>query len=307
MKPRHHQFAVTSTSIASVVSIASIGSIASIAWFGGLAVSACLGTVLLFFVGCGTAPDRDRSGTSTSPPPSLRIATYNIRHGRGADDVLDLDRTARAIAALDADVVALQEVDERVRRSGRVDQAAALGESLGMHHAFGSFMDHDGGRYGMAILSRWPIASIDSWRLPTGNEPRIALAIEIDPPGFGRCTIVDVHFDWVADDGFRFAQAEVVAARLADLDRPWILLGDFNDTPGTRTRGRLGGLGREGDRPPEASNTWPADAPAVDIDSIIAGPVEAWAAFDLRVVPEAIASDHRPVVGDLTPRPAPGD
>ena len=266
-------------------------------WRRCLLMAACLGPVLVVCA-CRTMPGGSEDPSASTP--TLRIATYNIRHGRGSDDVLDLDRTARAIAALDADIVALQEVDEKVRRSGDVDQAATLGKALGMYHAFGSFMDYDGGRYGMAILSRWPIESMASWRLPTGNEPRVALAIEVDPPGMGPCSIVDVHFDWVADDGFRFAQAEAVAARLAALDHRWILLGDFNATPGTRTRRLFGGLGREGDRPASGSKTWPATIPTIDIDTIIAGPAEAWSAFDLRVVPETIASDHRPVVTRVT-------
>jgi endonuclease/exonuclease/phosphatase family metal-dependent hydrolase len=263
-----------------------------------VAVTACLACCFLLAAGCAPAAV-EAIGTDNPTPTTMRVATYNIRHGRGVDDVLDLDRTARAIAALDADIVALQEVDEQVGRSGGVDEAATLGRALGMHHAFGSFMDYDGGRYGLAILSRWPIESATTWRLPTGNEPRVALAIDVDPPGIGPCTIVDVHFDWVKDDGFRFAQAEAVAERLATLNRPWILLGDFNDTPGTRTRRLLGGLGVEGRGPDDGSNTWPATGPEVDIDTIIAGPATTWAPFEKRVGAEAIASDHRPVVAEL--------
>ena len=268
-------------------------------WRRCLLMVACLGMVLAVGACRTTSGGSDDASASA---PTLRIATYNIRHGRGTDDVLDLDRTARAIATLDADIVALQEVDEKVGRSGGVDEAATLGRALGMHHAFGSFMNYDGGRYGLAILSRWPIESFESWRLPTGNEPRVALAIDVDPPGIGPCTIVDVHFDWVKDDGFRFAQAEAVAERLSMLDRPWILLGDFNDTPDTRTRRLLGGLGVEGRGPEGGSNTWPATGPTVDIDTIITGPGETWNAFEKRIGIEATASDHRPVVADV---PAP--
>src|SRR5690606_41483172 len=83
-----------------------------------------------------------------------RIVSYNIRHGRGADNEVDLERTAAVLRRLDPDVVALQEVDQGVARSGGEDQAARLGELLGMHHAFGAFMDYQGGHYGMAILSQ---------------------------------------------------------------------------------------------------------------------------------------------------------
>jgi len=266
------------------------------------ALVACLTLTCLALVGCVAPSGPTDSGRTTGPDatPTLWIATYNIRHGVGTDDVLDLDRTAAAIAALDADIVALQEVDERTRRCGGVDQAAWLGTTLGMHHASGSFMDYDGGRYGMAILSRWPIESVDVWRLPTGNEPRVALAIDVSPPGLGPMTIVNVHFDWVEDDGFRYAQAEEVARRLRELDRPWILLGDFNDTPGSRTRELFASLGREGRKPAASTGTWPAAIPNVDIDSLVAGPAEAWSAFEARVVAETVASDHRPVAASVT-------
>jgi hypothetical protein len=88
------------------------------------------------------------------PADALRVVSYNIRHGRGNDDVVDLERTARVLRALSPDIVGLQEVDERATRSGGVPQAVRLGELLGMHHAFGRFMDYQGGAYGLAILSR---------------------------------------------------------------------------------------------------------------------------------------------------------
>ena len=71
---------------------------------------------------------------------------------RGQDGKVDLRRAASVIIRLRPDLVALQEVDHRARRSGQVDQAAELGKMTGMHHAFGSFFDFEGGKYGMAIL-----------------------------------------------------------------------------------------------------------------------------------------------------------
>ena len=78
---------------------------------------------------------------SAEPAPiEITIATYNIRHGRGMDNVVDLQRTAAALRALNADVIGLQEVDRDVQRSGRVDEAVALAAQLGMTPAFGAFM-----------------------------------------------------------------------------------------------------------------------------------------------------------------------
>nr|MCS5617336.1 endonuclease/exonuclease/phosphatase family protein [Pirellulales bacterium] len=98
--------------------------------------------------------------------PTLRVVSFNIRHGVGMDGRLDLDRTAAVLRRLESDLVAIQEVDENCRRSGGVDQAAALGKALGMEHRFGEFMDHDGGRYGLAVLSRLPIKATRRHALP---------------------------------------------------------------------------------------------------------------------------------------------
>ncbi|MFP5299324.1 MAG: endonuclease/exonuclease/phosphatase family protein, partial [Actinomycetota bacterium] len=66
----------------------------------------------------------------------MRVATFNIHHGVGADGRCDLTRIARVIGALEADVVALQELDVGWERSGRVDQPAALAEMLGFEVSF---------------------------------------------------------------------------------------------------------------------------------------------------------------------------
>src|SRR5918993_1700126 len=72
---------------------------------------------------------------------AIRVVSYNIKHGRGNDNVVDLDRTAAVLRRLRPDMIGLQEVDDRARRSGGVAQAEYLGKALGMHHAFGRFMD----------------------------------------------------------------------------------------------------------------------------------------------------------------------
>lgn len=95
----------------------------------------------------------------TTEPATIRVASYNIKHGRGNDNVVDLARTAGVLRALAPDIVGLQEVDREAERSGKVDEARVLGESLGVHHAFGRFMDFQGGAYGMGVLSRFPITA----------------------------------------------------------------------------------------------------------------------------------------------------
>jgi endonuclease/exonuclease/phosphatase family metal-dependent hydrolase len=240
---------------------------------------------------CSPAVSRPPATSST-----LRVVSYNIKHGRGNDDRVDLDRTARVLRAQQPDLVALQEVDERVQRSGSVAEADSLGKLLGMHAAFGGFFDYQGGQYGMAILSRHPIVQVNPIRLPDGNEPRIALMVKVALPGADTIAVVDVHFDWVSNDSFRFAQASTLAAVLDTMRLPYILLGDFNDEPGSRTLGLFTSRAVEARKPRDAHFTFPSSpAPEKEIDFIFTAPASAWSVREVQVIDERMASDHRPV------------
>ena len=230
---------------------------------------------------------------------ALRVVSYNIKHGRGNDNVVNLDRAASVLRTLQPDIVGLQEVDDLATRSGGVPQAERLGRSLGMHHAFGRFMDFQGGAYGMAILSRHPIVRTESVRLPDGNEPRVALAVEVQLPSNGRLTIVNVHFDWVEDDTFRFAQASALTTYLDALKTPYILLGDFNDEPKSRTLALFQQRAAEAKKPAADRFTFSSTEPNKEIDFIFTAPATAWRAREVRVITEPLVSDHRPLLAVL--------
>ena len=65
------------------------------------------------------------------------------------------------------DLVALQEVDQNTTRTLKVDQAAELARLTGLHFAYGKAMDYEGGGYGQAILSRYPIRHSEVYFLPS--------------------------------------------------------------------------------------------------------------------------------------------
>ena len=73
---------------------------------------------------------------------SLKILSYNIKHGRGMDGKVDLPRIAKVVRSLSPDLVALQEIDRNCTRSGSIDLTAELGAMLGMEGRFGKFMDY---------------------------------------------------------------------------------------------------------------------------------------------------------------------
>lgn len=236
---------------------------------------------------------------ASTEPRRLRALSYNIRHGVGVDGELNLERVAARLAAVDADVIGLQEVDLATKRTGYRNQVNALAAQLNMHPVFGSFMDYDGGQYGMAALSRFPVVRTQALRLPDGNEPRIALAFEVEHPSGERVLIVNVHFDWVEDDAFRFAQAEAVRDYLRGVEQRWILMGDFNDAPDSRTLALFREVGVEVAKPVGQSATFPADEPKREIDFVFRSRGARWLPGAARVVDEALASDHRPVLAPL--------
>ncbi|EKK04636.1 metallophosphoesterase [Rhodopirellula baltica SH28] len=230
---------------------------------------------------------------------SHRVLSYNIKRGYGNDGKTDLPRTADVILKLKPDFVGLQEVDERCNRSGKVDQAQWLGEHLDMHAAFAPFMDYDGGRYGMAILSRYPIEKTESVELARGREPRVALAAHVTLPDGNKLTLVNVHFDYIRDDTVRFEQATKVREFIQSLSNPAILLGDFNDTPESRTVQLFQDGFVEADKPADDSFTFSAEKPDREIDFLFASPETQWTVKTVDVIDEALASDHRPVMAVL--------
>lgn len=233
-----------------------------------------------------------------SPLP-LRAVSYNIRHGAGTDGVLDLERTASVLRELQPDFIALQEVDLGVARSGSTHQAAELGAALDLHAAHAAFMPLQSGHYGLGLLSRYPIVGTRALQLPPGREPRVALIVDVRLPDDRLISLVNVHFDWIADDAARFAQATVLAAHLRTLAHPFILLGDFNDGPDSRTLDLMRSVGTESVKQDENRRTWPAEAPTREIDYVFTSPESAWTRANARVVDERLASDHRPVVANL--------
>ena len=229
-----------------------------------------------------------------SIPAVIRVLSYNIKHGRGNDGQVDLVRTATVIRRLNPDVVALQEVDNQVQRSGSVDEARRLSELTGLrHYAFGSFFSFQGGEYGMAILSRYPLSEIQNLRLPDGAEPRTSLLATVAAPI--RFRLAGVHFYRTEEE--RSAQATTLLKAVKGNEFPHIIAGDFNSRPDSPVLQ----LFSDWEIPNKGDDhfTFSSDQPRSEIDFIIARPAAAFDFLVTDVVNEPIASDHRPVVADL--------
>lgn len=227
---------------------------------------------------------------------NLRVLAYNIKHGRGNDGEVDLERIACVIRRLNPDVVALQEIDNQAIRSGKVDQAKKLAELTGLpHHAFGHFMDYQGGRYGMALISRYPLQEITDLRLPAGAEPRTSLVATVRAPQPFR--IANVHF--YATEMQRLSQAQTLLRFLDQQDDlPCVIAGDFNSQPDSPVLQ----LFSDWNVPDKGEDhlTFSSDKPRVEIDFILFRPKTAFEVREIDVIDEPIASDHRPLSLDLS-------
>lgn len=251
----------------------------------------------------------------------MRLATFNILHGRSqADDRVDLDRFYDAIASLDADVLALQEVDRYQSRSSDADLTKLAAEAMGApEHRFvaalsgvpgATWMAADGDEqpdsaaYGIALLSRWRVRAwhtvrlapvptrVPMWfrgsRLPelVRDEPRVAVAGEVETP-HGLVTVAGTHLTFV--EWWNGRQLARVRASLATAERPLVLMGDLNMGP--ERAARITGM-----RPLVTAPTFPARAPRAQLDHVLLDgdlPPARGKAVELPM------SDHRALVVDV--------
>jgi endonuclease/exonuclease/phosphatase family metal-dependent hydrolase len=255
----------------------------------------------------------------------LRLASFNVLHGRSlADGQVDNDRLTAACASLDADVLALQEIDRNQARSGRVDQTAAIAEAMGAAAwrfepaligepgaTWRAAEDADDpastdAGYGVALVSKLPVRQWHVVRLraakvkapvavPGGkgrfillpDEPRVALAGEVETPA-GSLLVATTHLSFVP--GWNLAQLRRLTKALAAIGPPCVLLGDLN-FPG-RLPARLTGW-----RPLAALRTFPRDKPSMQIDHALGhGLLPLVGAAEARPLP---LSDHLALLLDL--------
>jgi endonuclease/exonuclease/phosphatase family metal-dependent hydrolase len=248
----------------------------------------------------------------------VRIATFNILHGRSPEDGrVDVDRLAEAIRSLDADVLGLQEVDRDQPRSMNADLTAVAAEAMGaVDSQFvaalagtpgGTWMaatgeEQPGSAYGIALLSRMPVISWRVVRLPmlrsrvpvvfrgerrprvVRDEPRVAVAAVLEGPG-RRFTVATTHLSFVP--GWNVLQLRRLMRALSGTREPLVLTGDLNMDPDqvrriTRLRAVAEGA------------TFPADDPARQLDHVLVrGPVTASGPVE---IPRLPLSDHRALV-----------
>lgn len=241
---------------------------------------------------------------SGSKTVEFTIMSYNIKHGVGNDEELDLSRALAVIKAQSPDYVALQEIDHFVERSDSINQTEFFGNELKMNYTFGQFMPFQGGAYGMATLSAKEIKSTKLISLPKGiYEPRISIVQEVEITEGASVLLANVHFDWISGEegeASRSAQASALIQYLNQLELPTIITGDFNCQPESPTMQLFYKAGFEFADKGSDNLSFQGDN-QVEIDHVIYRNTET-AQLKVKYIDlleEPLVSDHRPLVAHL--------
>lgn len=253
----------------------------------------------------------------------MRMATFNILHGRSVHDgEVRLDRLADSIKALDADVLALQEVDLAQSRSSMADLTAVAAEAMGaVSHRFVAAISGTPGAtwmaatgteqpgtaaYGIALLSRFPAVSWQVLRIPRipfrfpmylqeprkvlviKEEPRAAMVARLETP-IGPLTVANTHLSFVP--AWNRAQLRRLVRDVQGFPGPHVLMGDLNMGPAAVAR-----VSRW--RPLAEASTFPAEVPTRQLDHIVTDDPSLQAVQSC--APLLSISDHRPLVAEVS-------
>jgi endonuclease/exonuclease/phosphatase family metal-dependent hydrolase len=218
----------------------------------------------------------------------VKVATWNIRHGRPRRGFASNRRLADGVRAIDVDVLAVQEVERRVIRSWFADQPVMVARAaLASGHAYAparrlAVIGSDG----VALCVRGDIRSHEVIDLPhQEGQPRVALIAELDD-----LTVVTTHLQNEEHEARR--QLGALLERLSSVSAPCVLMGDLNLRPADITAMvTAAGFTLAGGGPTE-----PAHAPVQQIDHIAVRGLTVVGAS----VGEAPVSDHRPLIAELT-------
>ncbi len=230
----------------------------------------------------------------------MKVVSWNIHRCFGVDRRYDPARVAQVLQEIDADVIALQEIDSSLRAEDGSNQLIYLARHLGMHAVMGPTLDRDYGAYGNAVLTKYEITRFDEHDLSYRRvEPRGAISIQLRA-AWGEFRLVNTHLGlkyWERSFQIDRLLAQLVwpEGNLAD---PVIFLGDFNEWfPFSGNALRLERAFKfKSPRVP----TFPAHWPRFALDRIyLSGPVADLSCEVPRTSLTRVASDHLPVIAQF--------
>lgn len=227
----------------------------------------------------------------------IKFASYNIHKAVGLDRRRDHERILRILREIDADVVALQEVDRRFGRRMAVIPLDAIHAATDYVPVPMSLKPDSLGWHGNALLVRKGIDLVEAAPVPLPVlEPRGAVRADLDAGGF-RFRVIGMHLDL---SGLRRRhQIRSVLEHVADCNHncPTVLMGDLNEW--SQHGGCLDELD-DGWRVLKPGRSFPSRRPLAHLDRIIIS--DHWAVLGTNVHHSplsAIGSDHLPVFASL--------
>lgn len=217
--------------------------------------------------------------------PVLRVATFNIHHGRGLDGLVDLERTASIIKETGARLIALQELDRGLERSGLVDQPLELTRLTGMQVQFCPTLQRGPGSYGIGVACDEALDP-EFHLLPQVADEERRAAITVEWQGLH---VTATHIS--SDRRAQKLQIPVVAELATGRPGPAVLMGDLN-----ATWSRLGVLAERSLWPARGHHRTVARRVWREIDFVLAG---GGARVERSWTIRSRASDHFPKVAQI--------
>ncbi|WP_353717937.1 endonuclease/exonuclease/phosphatase family protein [Dyadobacter sp. 676] len=249
------------------------------------------------------------NGVAGTPPDQpvkkqrFKVMTYNIHHCNppSAGDKIDVEAIARVINAEKPDFVALQEVDVNTERSGKgKNQAQQLAQLTGMKFYFSKAIDHQGGDYGVAVLTKFPIVDSARYALPIRpelkEEDRTIAAVTVKLPDSRKLIFASTHLGLKEPN--RLLQAETILKYFGNTELPMILGGDFNATPDSPVIAYFDKYFTRSCS--DCKPTIPVEVPEKTIDFIMHKQGSQLKSANTKVIDEKYASDHLPVTAEFT-------
>lgn len=235
---------------------------------------------------------------------TIRVMTYNVHHCNPPEKpgIIDVDAIAAVIKKQKADIVALQEIDVNTVRSGKINEAEQLAVKAGYKSFFfAKAIDFDGGQYGIAILSKYPLSGAKAYPLPMdetiGGEQRMLAAATVTLAGGKTFRFGCTHLDADRSNASRVLQVKEINRITRETALPFIIAGDFNSNEGSDV---INILDEDFTRTcNKCAPTFWEDNDTGAIDFIASKPKDAWNILSHTVIQDKEASDHMPVVAVL--------
>ena len=211
------------------------------------------------------------------------------------DSVRSAERIAEVVLATDADIVCLQEVHQRLPQSGFGDQPKQFEKHLGLPVTFQANLRIGVGGYGLAVISRYPVGTVQNHLLPSVREQRGVLEVRLDTP-HGPIVVFCTHFGLSGEE--RVKQAASLAALVQSSTYPVLVCGDFNErSDAVAVRALLSQTDLSDADADQNRWTYPTNALEGRIDYLFYSPTLTCQSVS---VIETQASDHLPVVGEFS-------